>query len=145
VCRWTPARSATALIVVRAGPTDVWRATVASTIRRRVSCCRSARRFSSYFLFMQTLDLNAVELLEANGLSFAFPLSSATGTASTAVVYMELEPGAELPSHTDSAEELLLVLDGSAEATVGDEEGRLEAGRRSRSALPLPEGSTLPV
>lgn len=30
--------------------------------------------------------------------------------------------------HTDSAEEILLILDGRAEATVGDERGTLESG-----------------
>jgi hypothetical protein len=52
VCRWTPARSAIPLIVVRAGPTLVCRPTAASTIRCRVSACRLARSFNSYFLFI---------------------------------------------------------------------------------------------
>ena len=41
----TPARSAMALMVVRAGPTSRCSATIASTIRCRVSASRSARRF----------------------------------------------------------------------------------------------------
>ncbi|HET8968218.1 MAG TPA: cupin domain-containing protein, partial [Gaiellaceae bacterium] len=40
-------------------------------------------------------------------------------------VLFELDPGAELPVHTDSAEELLIVLQGEAEARVGDEVGRI--------------------
>jgi quercetin dioxygenase-like cupin family protein len=85
---------------------------------------------------MQTVDLNAIELIEEtsdidprNSLRYGFPLSSAEGTASSAVVYFELEPGKRLSRHTDSAEELLLVLEGTAEASVGAEGGRLTAGQ----------------
>jgi quercetin dioxygenase-like cupin family protein len=57
-----------------------------------------------------------------------FPFYVGTGTRNTAVVYFELEPGCRLGSHTDSAEEILLILEGEAEATVGDEQGRVSAG-----------------
>src|ERR671912_1529195 len=56
------------------------------------------------------------------------PFSAATGTKNSAVVYFELEPGHRLGTHTDSAEEILLILEGEAEATVGDEQGRVSAG-----------------
>ena len=46
------ARAAIAEIVVFAGPTDVCRPTVASTIRCLVSAWRRARSFSWYFLFI---------------------------------------------------------------------------------------------
>ena len=76
---------------------------------------------------MDTFDLNDYELTPtAPGLRVGFPLHSATGTASTATVLFELDPGAELYVHTDSAEELLIILQGTAEARVGDEMGRLE-------------------
>jgi quercetin dioxygenase-like cupin family protein len=58
----------------------------------------------------------------------AFPFSAATGTKNTAVVYFEVEPDHRLGTHTDSAEEILLILAGEAEATVGDESGRVSAG-----------------
>jgi quercetin dioxygenase-like cupin family protein len=77
---------------------------------------------------MQVATLNDVGLVEASGLRFGFPISSATGTGASAVVYFELEPGAVLPVHTDSGEELLLVLEGVAEATIGDETGTVRAG-----------------
>jgi quercetin dioxygenase-like cupin family protein len=77
---------------------------------------------------MQVVNLDNTELNDMEGLRFGFPLSSATATASTAVVQMEFEPGAELPRHTDSAEELLLVLQGTAEGTINGESGLLEAG-----------------
>lgn len=57
-----------------------------------------------------------------------FPLHVGTGTKSTAVVYFEIEPGCRLGSHTDSAEEILVILEGEAEATVGDEQARVSAG-----------------
>ncbi len=57
-----------------------------------------------------------------------FLFSVATGTKSTAVVYVVIEPGHMLATHTDSAEEILLFLDGKAEVTVGDEKGEVAAG-----------------
>jgi mannose-6-phosphate isomerase-like protein (cupin superfamily) len=85
---------------------------------------------------MQTFDLDDFELAPtAPGLRVGFPLHSATGTASTATVLFELDPGAELYVHQDSAEELLVLLQGTAEARVGDEIGRLE---RNQVALVPP-------
>jgi quercetin dioxygenase-like cupin family protein len=76
---------------------------------------------------MFTFDMDDYELVPtAPGLRVSFPLHSATGTASTATVLFELDPGAELYVHTDSAEELLIIVQGTAEARVGDEVGRLE-------------------
>ena len=57
-----------------------------------------------------------------------FPISSVAGAASTGVVYFELEPGEHTGMHTDSAEEVVLILSGRAEAIVGDERGELSAG-----------------
>src|SRR3712207_1101859 len=57
-----------------------------------------------------------------------FPISNVAGAASTAVVYFELEPGEHTGMHTDSAEEIVLILSGRAEAIVGDERGELSAG-----------------
>ena len=76
---------------------------------------------------MFAFDLDDFELADAGpGLRVSFPAHSATGTASTATVLFELDPGAELPVHVDSAEELLIVVQGTAEARVGDEVGVLE-------------------
>jgi quercetin dioxygenase-like cupin family protein len=75
---------------------------------------------------MFTFDLDDFELMPTGpGRRVSFPLHSATGTASTASVLFELDPGAELPLHTDSAEELLIVVQGTAEARVGDEVSRI--------------------
>jgi quercetin dioxygenase-like cupin family protein len=57
-----------------------------------------------------------------------FPFHVGSGTKNTAVVYFELEPGHRLGTHTDSAEEVLLILQGEVEAMVGDESGRVSAG-----------------
>lgn len=56
------------------------------------------------------------------------PLSAAAGTKSTAVVYFEIAPGKRLPTHTDSAEEVLYILEGTAEVVVGDERSTASAG-----------------
>jgi quercetin dioxygenase-like cupin family protein len=69
-----------------------------------------------------------------------FPFFLGTGTMSTAIVYFEIEPGHRLGTHTDSAEEILLVLQGEAEATVGDEEGRLSAGDMALVPAMVPHG-----
>jgi quercetin dioxygenase-like cupin family protein len=73
------------------------------------------------------LDVSS-ETDETRRLRFDFPISSVAGAASTAVVYFELEPGGHTGMHTDSAEEIVLILSGRAEATVGDERGELSAG-----------------
>lgn len=59
---------------------------------------------------------------------FDFPISRHVCTASTSVVYFELEPGEHTGMHSDSAEEVVLILAGTAEATVGNERGVLETG-----------------
>ena len=84
---------------------------------------------------MHYIDLHSLDFFERTSeldptirVRVAFPHSSAEGTASTATVYFELEPGAHLGRHTDSAEELLLVLEGQGEATVGEESAPASAG-----------------
>ena len=47
---------------------------------------------------------------------------------SSSLVHMVLETGGRVPPHTDSAEEVVLVLEGTVEAQVGDQSGALEAG-----------------
>lgn len=88
-----------------------------------------------------TVNLNSLPLLEgwydhdpAVRQRVAFPLFAATGTATTSAVYFELDPGKALGMHTDSAEEILLVLDGTVEATVGAETG--QAGRGELVLIP---------
>lgn len=84
---------------------------------------------------MLSAHLPDMELVEetsgldpTHSLRFGFALSGAEGTASTTVVYFEIEPGRRLGRHADSAEEVLLVLEGEVEAVVGDERARLRPG-----------------
>jgi len=84
---------------------------------------------------MQAVQIDELELFEGWSEDDAemrvragFPISSGTGTKSTTVVYFELEPGRHLGSHTDSAEEVLFVVSGSGEATIGDEHATIQAG-----------------
>lgn len=78
---------------------------------------------------MQVVDLNAVQTVPIDdGVSVAFPSHSATGCAASATVWMEIAPGGAVTEHADSSEELLYVVRGEVEATVGDESGTLRAG-----------------
>lgn len=85
---------------------------------------------------MHAVDLSAVETMEiesaldsARQVRVAFPISSATGALASATVYFEVQPGCHVGVHTDSAEELLVVLEGEGEALLGDEVARIEAGQ----------------
>jgi mannose-6-phosphate isomerase-like protein (cupin superfamily) len=60
--------------------------------------------------------------------SGTFPFSAATGNKNTAVVYVVVEPGCYLPTHTDSAEEVLFFLAGQAAVTIGDRQAEVRAG-----------------
>ena len=84
---------------------------------------------------MTTVDLKKLELTEfiakenpGQRCRATFPLLGAMGTRDTATVYFELDPGEELGSHTARAEEILLILEGEVEATVGEETGQASAG-----------------
>ena len=77
---------------------------------------------------MTTVNLNTLELNEfiakedsSQHCRATFPLIAAHGTQNIATVYFELEPGKNLGMHTDSAEELLVVLEGEMTATIGGE------------------------
>jgi quercetin dioxygenase-like cupin family protein len=76
------------------------------------------------------LDLADVwsETDEQRGARVSFPIHSLTGARASAVVYFEVDPGKHLGLHTDSAEEVVLILGGTAELVAGDERGRLETG-----------------
>src|SRR5439155_4246210 len=84
---------------------------------------------------MDKVTLGKLDLIEAwsetderRGARFNFPIFSSTGACASAVVYFEVDPGKHLGMHTDSAEEVVLVVEGTAEVVVGGEPGRLEAG-----------------
>jgi quercetin dioxygenase-like cupin family protein len=58
----------------------------------------------------------------------ALPFNAETGNKDSAVGYFEVEPGNALPAHTDSAEEILLCLEGRVEITLGNERSQISAG-----------------
>jgi quercetin dioxygenase-like cupin family protein len=89
------------------------------------------------------LNLHDVALVDRGpGLRVAFPLHSAVGTASTGAVLIELQPGATLAAHRDSAEETLLVLEGAVEAHVEGEAAPLAAGELAVVPAMAPHGMT---
>ena len=84
---------------------------------------------------MKLADLNHLELGDAwyehdpaMHVKVNFPFYAATGNESTAVVYFEIEPGRYLGTHTDSAEEILVILTGTVEVTLRDEHALASAG-----------------
>lgn len=96
---------------------------------------------------MYTANLNTLDLLEAwyeNDPQMRVkanpPFSKATGNASSAIMYFEIEPGHRLGTHTDSAEEIVLLLSGTVEASLGDERGTLTAGEAVLIPAMIPHG-----
>lgn len=85
---------------------------------------------------MLTVSTSKLELLdvwhesdpEHKRVQVAFPINKLEGSADSAVVYFTIAPGDSLGTHTDSAEEILYIVEGQAEATVGGERGILRAG-----------------
>jgi quercetin dioxygenase-like cupin family protein len=55
-----------------------------------------------------------------------FPFLGSQENENISLVYFELQPGEELGSHTDSAEEALFILQGTVEVTVGSEKAIVE-------------------
>lgn len=92
---------------------------------------------------MFTVSLRDLALVEEWGrtdptlrLRADFPVFAGNGAADSAVVVFELGEGEHLGLHTDSAEEVVLVLDGTAEATLGDATGKLT----ERELIVIPAG-----
>jgi quercetin dioxygenase-like cupin family protein len=89
-------------------------------------------------------DLHLPELGYAHDetarVSGTFPFSAAVGNKSTAMVYFELAPGKRLPIHTDTAEEILFILEGTAEVTLGDERVIASAGNLALVPALVPHG-----
>jgi quercetin dioxygenase-like cupin family protein len=91
---------------------------------------------------LKTVTLDDLDLVSASQPDSAmdarvnFPFSAAFPAATDVelegghnVVYFELDPGAELATHTDSPEEIVVCLDGAdVEAWVGEATGAIEAG-----------------
>lgn len=69
-----------------------------------------------------------------------FPFLAATGNQSSAVVYFEIDPGNYLGTHTDSAEEIVLILSGTVEASLGEERAQLSANQAVLIPAMVPHG-----
>jgi quercetin dioxygenase-like cupin family protein len=68
------------------------------------------------------------------------PVFLGTGSKNTTVVYFEIDPGYRLGTHTDSVEEILLILEGQVEVSLGEEEGRLSDGQMAVVPAMVPHG-----
>lgn len=84
---------------------------------------------------MIATNLNDLDLMEMTAADdpdqrcrVTFPLLGSHGTEQTACVYFELEPGANVGRHTDSAEEVLVVLEGDVRASIGEDVAEAGAG-----------------
>ena len=83
---------------------------------------------------MAAVRLSELEMIEAwvegsptMRARFDFPLTAATGCASSSVIYYEVDPGNRTPSHVHSAEEIQMIVEGTADVEVGDEVARFSA------------------
>lgn len=84
---------------------------------------------------MIAVNLNEVELNHGWGENdptmrarVTFPIFGAHGAESSGTVYFEVRPGEHVGRHTDSAEEILYIVEGEGEAVVGDERFAVRAG-----------------
>lgn len=91
---------------------------------------------------MTTVNLNEVTLNEFIGkhkvlqhCKATFPMFRINGTKNSATVYFEIEPGDNLGMHTDSAEELLLILEGEGDVIIGNE--KVRATERTLALVPV--------
>jgi quercetin dioxygenase-like cupin family protein len=95
-------------------------------------------------LTASTPDLDLLEVYldsDPRGRVFpAFPINCFTGAEHTAVVYFEVQPGDYLPTHTDSAEEILYIVAGEGEARLGSERGHVRAGDLAVIPAMVPHG-----
>src|SRR3954466_4737964 len=94
-------------------------------------------------LTARTPDLDLIHATQPDGrmsVHVNFPINTHTGSADSAVVYFEIDPGYKLATHTDSAEEILFVVQGEGEAHAGDETVRMSAGDLAVVPAMVPHG-----
>ena len=96
---------------------------------------------------MLTVNTRKLELVEGwfkdpkqMRVQVAFPINKWAGSRDSAVVYFEVKPGDRLATHTDSAEEILYIVAGEAEAEVGDARARVGAGDLAVIPAMVPHG-----
>jgi quercetin dioxygenase-like cupin family protein len=76
---------------------------------------------------MISISLDELEMLNAwqaegdkSRWCVQFPLMDSEEVSTLGAVYVELEPGESLPLHTDSRDEIVVLLSGTVEARIGD-------------------------
>jgi quercetin dioxygenase-like cupin family protein len=84
---------------------------------------------------MNTIELQKLDLIEAwskadpnERVRFTFAINGETGPQQCSVAYAELEPGSAIPRHSDSANELILVVEGTVESEIGGRIGTYGPG-----------------
>ena len=87
---------------------------------------------------MLTSQLNELEVAEVWAeedseirFKLAAAISAESGTSSTQLIYFTVEPGETVGRHAHSAEETMLVLEGTVEQSIGEERQKLSAGEVS--------------
>jgi quercetin dioxygenase-like cupin family protein len=78
---------------------------------------------------LQRLELNEVWSKADPGerVRFTFPISAVTGAEHSSVAYAELPPAGAIPNHFDSANEVVVVLDGPVEIQVAGKTATVES------------------
>jgi quercetin dioxygenase-like cupin family protein len=102
-------------------------------------------RLNAAMLTFSTRDADLTEVWldsdrEHKRCRVTFPINRWAGAQDSAAVYFELQPGGRLDTHTDSAEEVLYIVAGEAEAEVGEERGRVRAGDLAVIPAMVPHG-----
>ena len=84
---------------------------------------------------MNTIELQKLDLIEAwskadpnERVRFTFAINGETGPQQCSVAYAELEPGSAIPRHSDSANEVMLVVDGTVEFEIDGQVGTYGPG-----------------
>jgi len=82
---------------------------------------------------LDELELAEVWAEEDSEIRFklAAAISTASPTSSTQLIYFTVEPGESVGRHAHSAEETMLVLEGTVEQSIGEEHQQLSAGEVS--------------
>lgn len=85
---------------------------------------------------MEPIELNGLELLEVwskadpgERVRFSFPISRDTGATRASVAYAELPNGGAIPRHHDTANEVVLVMEGRVEFEVDGSRTTVGEGR----------------
>jgi quercetin dioxygenase-like cupin family protein len=91
---------------------------------------KAEKRITLNMLTIQLIELPLRTTWTANEPSqrahSTFPFLLAQENENTSSVYFELDAGDQLGTHTDSAEEVLFIVEGKVEVTVGDESAVVE-------------------